>query len=165
MRYRTNLAVSLIATGLLMNSSLTPPATARDGNPFSKLAGSWRGAGTARFDGGQRERLTCRGYYTIKNSGNEIAIALRCASAGAKIHLRSQLTFRNGRITGNWEERTFNAVGTASGRATGTSMHLAVNGGGLTGSMTVTFRGSSQSVVIDTSGAGFSGVSINLVRG
>lgn len=107
MQTQTLLAVTVIATAFLTNATLTAPATARDESPLSKLAGSWNGVGTLRFDGGESERLTCRGYYTIKNAGTEMGIALRCASAGAKIELRSQLTFQSGRISGTWEERTF----------------------------------------------------------
>lgn len=137
-------------------------AVARDTNPLAAMAGSWSGAGSVRFEGGRTERLSCRGRYTTKPNG--VGIALRCASASANIDLHSTLSYRAGRVFGSWEERSFNASGSASGRASSGSMKLAISGGGLSGSMSVSFSGSSQSVSINTSGTGLRSVSIRLRR-
>lgn len=138
------------------------PATARSANPLATLAGSWGGAGTVRFEGGRSERLTCRGHYSTKSSG--IGIALRCASASAKIDLRSTLAYQSGRVSGTWEERTFNASGNATGRASSGHISLAISGSGLSGSMFVSFGSATQSVSIRISGTSLRGVSINLRR-
>lgn len=142
----------------------SPAADAAERNPLAGLAGSWSGSGSARFDGGRSERLTCRGHYTVKSGGANMGLALRCASASAKIDLRSQIHYAGGRVSGSWEERSFNASGDVAGRATPGSLSLAISGGGITGGMSVSYSGSSQFVSINTSGSSFKGVSIKLRR-
>jgi hypothetical protein len=159
-----SVAASAVAFGLLALPLLPRMAGAEGVGPLSRLAGSWGGSGTARFEGGQSERLNCRGHYTIKAGGSGVGLALRCASASAKIDMRSSLVVQNGRVTGSWEERTFNAMGSVSGKASPGSLSLANSGGGLSGSMSMTFTGSSQSVRITASGTSLKGVSINLRR-
>lgn len=155
---------ALAAVTLLASAASGSSAVAGGSSPFATLAGSWSGSGTARFEGGQSEKLRCRGSYTLKNGGAGLGLALRCASGNAKIDLRSLLAYNGGRVSGSWEERSFNASGDISGRASNSNMILAI-GGGLSGSMAVSFTGSSQSVSIKTSGTGLKGVSISLRRG
>ncbi len=159
---RSHFAASALAL-IFSSIALGTPVSAGGASPFASLAGSWSGTGTVRFDGGQSERLKCRGSYTLKNSGAGMGLALRCASASAKIDLRSMLAYQGGRVSGNWEERTFNASGNLAGRASSSSMTLSI-GGGLTGSMSLSFSGSSQSVSIITTGTGLKGVTIRLRR-
>lgn len=154
--------LSMLAASILLASA--PQVDAADGNPLAGLAGSWRGSGNARFEGGKSERLTCQGHYTVKAGGSQLGLALRCASASAKIDLRSALHYAQGRVSGDWEERTFNASGGISGRASQGNLNLAISGGGISGAMAVSFSGSSQSVSINTSGSSFRGVSISLKR-
>lgn len=161
---RSAFRIALVTTAMLGSTAIISSAVlAEAGNPLAKLAGSWSGSGSVRFDSGHTERLTCRGHYTDHGSG--IGLALRCASASAKIDLRSTLHYHSGRVSGEWEERSFNASGTASGRASNGSMNLAISGSGMSGSMSVSFSGSSQSVSISTSGTSLRGVSISLLRG
>lgn len=157
------LRAALTAAALAVSIATVPSTFAEDASPFSKLAGSWSGSGTARFEDGKSEHLSCRGNYTIRNGGTGLGLALRCASAGSKIDMRSALNYQGGRVSGSWEERTFNASGDVSGRASNSSMNLAI-GGGLSGSMSVSFSGSSQSVSIKTSGTALKGVTIRLRR-
>lgn len=157
------LRCNLVALTIIASPATASSAHADDASPIVQLVGSWNGSGSVRFEGGQTERLTCRGYYSNRDNG--IGIALRCASSSAKIDLRSTLSYHSGQISGSWEERTFNASGDVSGRAANGSMNLAIHGGGLSGSMSISFTGSSQSVSITTSGTGLKGVSITLRRG
>jgi hypothetical protein len=133
--------------------------------PFAELTGAWTGSGQIRLEGGKTERVTCKAYYTPKDEGAAIGIALRCASTSYSIDLRSNLESVNGRVTGNWEERTFNAAGNVTGRASNGNVSVAISGGGLSGSMSVSFGGASQQVSITTSGTALKGVSISLQRG
>jgi hypothetical protein len=140
-------------------------APAAKTNPFVDLSGAWTGAGQIRLEGGKTERVTCKAYYTPKDDGAAIGIALRCASTSYSIDLRSNLESINGRVTGNWEERTFNANGNVTGRASNGNVSVAISGGGLSGSMSVSFGGTSQQVSITTSGTALKGVSISLQKG
>jgi hypothetical protein len=132
--------------------------------PFAELTGAWTGVGTIRLEGGKTERVTCKAYYTPKDDGAAIGIALRCAATSYSIDLRSNLESANGRVTGTWEERTFNAAGNVTGRANNGNVSVAISGGGLSGSMSVSFGGSSQQVSITTSGTALKGVSISLQK-
>jgi hypothetical protein len=117
-----------------------------------------------RLEGGRTEALKCKAYYADKSGGTALGISLRCASSGGKVELRANLTSNGNRVSGSWEERQFNASGSASGTAGGNNISLAINGGGLTGSMSVTTNGSRQSVSITTQNVSLKGLSIALAR-
>ena len=106
-----------------------PAAKAPSGAPFAELSGAWTGAGQIRLEGGKTERVTCKAYYTPKDAGAAIGIALRCASTSYSIDLRSNLESVNGRVTGSWEERMFNATGNVTGRASTGNVSVASSGG------------------------------------
>ena len=99
-----------------------------DPSPFDTLLGSWGGSGEIRLDKGRKERIKCNAYYT--GGGSDLGLAIRCQSDNYKIEIRSKLSYSGGRLSGNWEERTFNASGTASGTASPNKISLAIKGGG-----------------------------------
>ena len=141
---------------------MTGPAAAQ--SPFAAMGGSWTGAGQVRFTNGQSESLKCRAYYTPKDGGSSLGLAIICASASSKIELRAQLAAESGRVTGSWEERTYNATGAVTGQASPSKISLSISGGGFNGSMNVGINGGSQTVTISTSGIGMTGVNISLSR-
>lgn len=144
---------------------LAPSAVAADG-PFAALGGSWSGAGQMRFTGGNTEALKCRAYYTPKETGSSMGLAIRCASTSNKIELRANLHYGStGSVTGSWEERTFNAAGDVTGQASASRINLSIKGGGFTGSMLVGTTGATQSVTINMEGTTLKSVSINLSKG
>jgi hypothetical protein len=148
------LAVALVATG---------PAFGAADNPFGKLAGTWSGSGTAKFDNGRTESLRCKGYYTNSDGPETLGLSIRCANASAKVELRASLVDKNGNVSGNWEERTYNQSGTISGRATSTRMRLAIHGG-IDGSMSVSIGGRHHSVSVLTSGPTLKAINISMSR-
>ena len=98
------------------------PVLSAAGNPFTSLTGTWSGSGIAKFDGGKKESLRCKGYYTNTGGPHTLGLSIRCANASAKVELRANLVDANGAVSGNWEERTYNQSGTVSGRASATRM-------------------------------------------
>jgi hypothetical protein len=154
-----------IASAQTPAPATAPPAAKPAGAPFAELNGAWTGAGQIRLEGGKTERVTCKAVYTPKDAGASLGIALQCASTSYSIDLRSNLESNNGRVTGSWEERKFNATGNVTGRATNGNVSVAISGGGLSGSMSVSFGGTSQQVSITTSGTALKGVSISLTKG
>lgn len=130
---------------------------------FGTLAGSWAGGGQVRLDDGRSERLTCRANYSARG-GTGLGFSIRCASPSYKIELRSTLSNQDGRVSGSWEERTFNAAGAIAGRASIGSLNLNFSGS-LSGSIAVTYGASSQRVVITSNGGGLRGISLNLSKG
>jgi hypothetical protein len=134
-------------------------------SPFADLNGTWSGSGRIRLDDGKTEGLKCKAYYVPKSGGSELGLALRCASASSKIELRANLASSGNRLSGSWEERTFNASGRVSGHASENRINLSINGGGgFAGSMAVTTNGNSQVISVSTEGIALRGVNINLQR-
>lgn len=158
---RVSIAAVAGLAGLL---AVSAAALAQSSGPFSSLAGSWSGAGQIRLADGKTEALKCKAYYTDKDKGVQMSLALRCASASNKIDLRAALASNAGRVSGNWEERQFNAAGDVTGQATANKLNLAISGGGLSGTMAVATNGSNQTVSITTEGVAFKGVNIALSR-
>jgi hypothetical protein len=132
-----------------------------DSGPFNTLLGSWGGTGEYSLADGTRERIKCNAYYT--GGGTQLGMAIRCSGGNSKIEIRSKLNSSSGRITGHWEERTFNAEGDASGTATGDRITLQITGAVL-GNMSVTYTASSQTVSIATTNIALRSVNITLNR-
>lgn len=151
-------------SGAAVLPSIPPAFGQRADAPFTGLNGSWSGGGQVRLEGGKTERISCKAYYTPRDGGSGIGISLRCASTSFSINLRSTIASNGGRVTGNWEESTYNASGNVSGRASAGNLAVSINGGGLNGSMSVSFGGSTQQVSINTSGTSLRGVSISLSK-
>jgi hypothetical protein len=148
---------------LTMAFGISGNATVQADGPFTTLAGTWFGGGQISLSGGNTERLRCRAYYNLKEGGASLGLAILCASTSYKIELRSQLRSDSGRISGTWEERSFNAAGTVTGRATGGSINLSITGG-VSATMSVAYGAQQQKVSITTEGAGFDSVMISLSR-
>ncbi len=127
---------------------------------FDSLLGSWTGSGQIRYDDGQSEGIRCNAYY--KGGGERLQLAIRCRSATTEVEIRGQLTAQGEKLTGTWEERTFNASGDASGRVAGGKMSLSVTGGGFSGNMSVTSAGAKQVVTISTEGIRMRSVNVTL---
>ncbi len=136
---------------------------AQAASPFDVLQGTWSGSGNVQFEGGQSERLRCNAYYTNTGGGDVLGLAIRCASASNRIEIRGRLNYNNGNVSGTWEERTFNASGTATGRASDSRVSLRL-AGTIPGTMNVTVSRSRQSVTISTQGSGIRAVRIGLRR-
>lgn len=113
--------------------------------PIAALGGSWRGSGRLNLKGGKSERLRCRAYYTPRNKGARLGMAIRCASASYKIEIRSKLDINGKRVNGSWEERNFNATGSLSGTSRPGRLALSINGAVRAG-LFLTYSGSRQNV-------------------
>jgi hypothetical protein len=152
-------AVAVMGIGLAVAS-----APAKAASPFADLNGSWSGSGRIKLDDGKTEGLKCKAYYLPKGGGAELGLALRCASASNKIELRANLASSGNRVSGSWEERTFNASGSVTGSASDNRINLTINGGGFNGTMAVTTNGKSQVISVSTQGIALRGVNVNLQR-
>ncbi|MGK2923375.1 MAG: hypothetical protein ACSLE4_11440 [Methyloceanibacter sp.] len=150
----------LLATVALVGLFMVTPSQKVEASPFDTLLGTWRGSGKVQLNSGM-ERLTCNAYYT--GGGSQLGMAIRCKSESSNVEIRSKLSLSGTRITGNWEERTYNASGSASGTAKPGRISINVSGS-IRGSMVVNYSSSRQSVSISTSGSPLQKVSINLTR-
>lgn len=150
----------LVATAALAGLFMVTPSQDVEASPFDTLLGTWRGSGTVRLNTGT-ERLSCNAYYT--GGGQRLGMAIRCTSPSGKVEIRSKLSLSGNQVSGNWEERTYNASGAASGTANPGRLNIRVSGS-IRGSMVVNYSRSSQNVSISTSGSPLQGVSIRLTR-
>jgi hypothetical protein len=152
-------AAAAAALGAL---ALAVPTSGSAADPLSGLSGSWSGAGQFRLENGRSEALRCSANYAPRREA--LGLSLRCASASGRIELRANLVARGNRVSGTWEERSYNVAGNVSGVGAGNSLRLGINGGGLSGSMVVTTTGGSQSISMRTDGAALRGINIRLRR-
>ena len=152
------LGLLFLLAGSLQLAGAAPQAA------FGSMSGFWMGPGRIEFDEGSSEALLCKAYYAAADQDARLSIVLRCASRSNKIELRAKLAAEGSNLTGTWEERTFNAAGTATGQATEREITLSIDGGGFTATMLVIQEGRHQSVSITTQGVGFKKVSVSLVR-
>jgi hypothetical protein len=128
---------------------------------LNALIGSWGGSGTYTLQDGTREKLSCNGYYT--GGSSQLTMAIRCAGPNNKIEIRSKLNISGNMLSGTWEERTYNAEGTVSGTASGNRLSFSIQGG-VSGTMNVSYTGSSQDVSIATQGIPLKSVTVSLSR-
>lgn len=141
---------------------LLPSGGAQAASVVDTLLGSWGGSGRITYTDGSSEGIRCTAYYT--GGGSNLRMAIQCRSERNPIHIRSQLQISGGRVSGQWEERTFNASGAASGSVGAGHMSLAVTGGGFAGSMAVRFSKSSQSITITIEGVAVRRITMSLRR-
>lgn len=147
--------------GYALGASILFMAPAQAG-VLDTLDGSWAGGGSATFDGGSKEKMRCNGYY--KSSSENLNMAIKCASAGgAKIELRGTMTNAGGKVSGSWEERTYNAGGVIAGSAGPGNLKVGITGT-INGNMSVSFSPSSQTVSINTTGSTLRAVNISFNR-
>ncbi len=156
-------SVAATATALITLSSLSL-GYAEAAGAFANFTGSWSGGGKMHLEGGRTEQLRCKAYYSDKSGGTALGISLRCASSASKVELRANLVASGTHVTGDWEERQFNVAGRANGSASGNHISLAINGGGLTGSMSVTTNGKTQTVSVSAENVALKGLQIALAR-
>ena len=126
------------------------------------LLGSWSGTGTLVFHSGNWEEIRCNSYNT--GGGDELRLVIRCASVSYRVEIRSRLSRQAGRLSGTWEERTYNAEGQANGQIGDGTLILAITGGGFSGSMKVEFSARSQTVNIDTEGIDMKSLRLELTK-
>jgi len=144
--------------------TLTPAevSNARAKNPFDSLLGTWTGSGELVLQGGQWESIKCNAYYT--GGGSKLRLAVRCASSSYRVEIRSKLTRAGDKVSGTWEERTYNAAGSVSGRTLGDRLRLSISNSGFSGSMSVSYGGPEQLVRISTAGINLKSVDMTLSR-
>ena len=150
--------VALVLAAVVAN----PAAIAAQPDIVSTLTGSWGGRGRINYTDGSSETISCTAYYS--GAGNDLRLAIQCRSDKNPIHIRSTLRIAGSRASGEWEERTFNASGSASGRVGRGSLSLDVSGGGFTGTMSVSYSRTYQNVTISTQGIAMSRVTMQMSR-
>jgi hypothetical protein len=150
---------------LLVVLSLAGTAAYAAVSPFRIMAGSWSGGGTISLSNGEQEALRCRASYDVDESGAQLHINLRCASASYNFNLASDVEYRGGAVSGQWTETSRNASGTLEGRAVGDRIEVAANGQSFSANLSLTTHGNRQTVSIrPEGGSDIRAVSLALAR-
>ena len=132
---------------------------------FNRLPGRWVGDGWLHMSSGDREKIKCIATYFVKNGGTTLKQNLRCASTSYTVISRGALSSRGGKVSGTWNEETFDLSGNVTGTAKGGRMRLVVKGDNFTADFSVTTTGARQSVVMSSSGTNIKKMVINLHKG
>jgi hypothetical protein len=160
-------AVSLKAAVLAAAVLSVPPGVgsslAQGAGPFAGLAGSWSGTGAITLASGSRERIRCRAVYEAPG-GKTLALRLRCASDSYNFDLIANLTHQGDAISGSWSETSRNVSGSVSGRAAGGTIQAVASSAVFSANLTLTTRGTKQSVSIRSPGTDLTEAAITLNR-
>ena len=134
-------------------ASLSGTAGYADPGAFTGMAGNWSGGGTITLDDGSSERIRCRASHAVGDGGNGLNQTLTCASDSYKFNLASNVIAQGAALSGTWSESIRNASGNLQGRGGGGNFQVVASGPGITAHISLTTRGSKQSVVIKSDGA------------
>jgi hypothetical protein len=157
-------AIGVIGVSVLLGLvSLSVVAAPADG-PFAALQGSWSGTGTIILSSGAKERIRCHADERLSSSSTELRLDLNCDSDSYKFELRSQITYSNGTVSGNWFESTRGTGGNIDGRVSGNQFQVRAEGQTFTAIMSLTTRGDRQSISIQSPGSEMSDIAITLTR-
>ncbi len=131
---------------------------------LNDLPGKWTGWGSIQLANGSSERIKCIAEYAVKAGGTSVQQNLRCASQSYKIDATAKLNVQNGEVSGDWEEKSYSAVGSIAGRSNGSSFNLSIQGLIFSAAMAVATNGCKQSINITPQGFEIAKISIGLGR-
>jgi len=131
--------------------------------PFAALPGSWSGTGTITMSSGTRERIRCRGQYRLETR-TSVQLQLNCASDSYRFELQSDTVAIDRTLSGTWSEKTRGVAGKIFGRINGSRLDIRAEGQTFSALLTMTTRGSRQTISIRSPGSEMQEVSISLAR-
>lgn len=137
------------------------PASA---SSLKDLPGKWSGWGSIQMASGATERIKCIVEYAVNGGGANVHQSLRCASQSYRIDATAKMNVQNGEVSGDWEEKSYSAVGSIAGRANGGNFNLSIQGLVFSAAMAVATNGCKQSINITPQGFEIAKISIGLGR-
>ena len=160
-----NACIAFITTAVsvIVLSLSTLPGYAQRG-PFADMSGSWSGGGTITLSTGSHEQIRCRANYDSQASGNDLKLALRCASDSYNVNFHGNAINSGGNMTGSWFEETNHVAGQFFGSIKGNRIDARIEGQTFAAFLTMTTRGNRQSVSLRSPGSRVSNVIIALTR-
>ena len=151
------------AVSVIVLSLSTLPGYAQRG-PFADMSGSWSGGGTITLSTGSHEQIRCRANYDSQASGNDLKLALRCASDSYNVNFRGNAINSGGTMTGSWFEETNHVAGQFFGSIKGNRIEARIEGQTFAAFFNMTTHGNRQSVSLRSPGSRVSNVTIALTR-
>lgn len=132
--------------------------------PPEDIVGLWTGEGRLAFREGKFENVKCRVTYFADN-GAALKQTVRCATAGAKIEVKSEITEIEGALTGKWEETVYNLKGDIAGKPTDRGFRVEVRSAELSANMDLMLKDQRQIIEIQFLNSTLLGLSIILTKG
>jgi hypothetical protein len=159
---KTGLASHCVVLGfaVLAATATLVPAVAAD-SAFGGLAGNWGGSGTVKYSDGSTERMRCSARYN--GGASDVALSINCSSSAHNIDLSGRLHAIGGHVSGNWSESNFGISGSANGKSSPGRVSLGL-GGGISGSMSVSYSAAHQDVAISVGGTALESVTMSLAK-
>jgi hypothetical protein len=109
--------------------------------------------------------VKCRATYFVNGTGNELKQNIRCASAGGKVEVKSNVIAKDGKLSGTWNELVYNLGGDMTGEVTDRGFRITVRGGDLTANMDVIVMNDRQIVEIQFFNSSLRGLTLILKKG
>ena len=135
---------------------------------FDGMEGAWRGDGSISWSTGETEHMRCNAKYEVQRDGNRIIQNLTCATDSTRLIIKSTITFNPdaGAVTGQWSETTYGVNGYVTGTASTGAVNALVQSTDhrFRARVTVSTRGSDQSVTIAPEGLDVTNVAVKLKR-
>ncbi|MEQ1711821.1 MAG: hypothetical protein ABL908_10515 [Hyphomicrobium sp.] len=160
-------AVALAAL-LVVSPGGGPTGPAYSAHSIDGLSGRWSGWGSVTMDSGAAEQVKCVATYFVKQAGfikqdgAELVQNLRCASQSFRIDAVANLDVKGDQVSGKWEERTYAAHGSVSGRLTSTGFNLSIQGDNFSAAMLVSMSDCKQSITIAPRGFDIARIAVGL---
>lgn len=132
--------------------------------PPPNIVGLWTGEGKLAFREGKFESVKCRVTYFADGTAG-LKQTVRCATAGAKIEVKSEITEIDGALTGKWEETVYNLSGNIAGKQTERGFRVEVRSDTLSANMDLMLKDQMQVIEIQFLNSTLLGLSIILTKG
>jgi hypothetical protein len=165
MSTRKRLAHLILGLPLVLATLSAHAEPAPAAGPFANLVGRWSGQGRLGFSEGKTENITCRATYFSSEDVNKLEQNIRCASAGAKVEIKSALVHADGKLTGTWSELIYSKSGELSGEITKLGFKINVKGDDLNATMDIIVRDNKQLVEVHFNNSTLVGLSLMLDKG
>jgi hypothetical protein len=147
---------------IALAASLTAGAATLSAAPIEDISGYWSGSGSVIMSNGKTESVKCAVTYKVSEGGGQVRQSMRCASADYSINALAELQIKGSHVSGSWEEKTYSATGQVTGRYTGDTFVLSIEGANFTAAMNVSLSDCKQSISIAPKGLDVSKISIGL---
>jgi hypothetical protein len=127
------LLVTLVTGAAHAEATKAPPRG--EGNPFDQLTGDWTGDGMVTPSRGDPEKVDCKVTYTP--AGSTVTQTLLCTGVDNQFDAKTKFKYKGGKISGSWNEKTYDASGSVSGSAIGDLVHARISGDKFSGRMSI----------------------------
>lgn len=127
--------------------------------------GRWVGEGRLGIRNGSTEQVKCRVTYTKGESPSQVQQSIRCASPAGSIEVKSEVSHKNGELSGSWKEMVHDLHGDITGTVTERGLRVRVSGQGMTANMTIILKDGRQIIEIQFMDSTLIGLTLWLTQG